>query len=423
MTNFGIWFFACLISTLGVSYLFLKLSNTKLTFSLKILLVYLFATIGITLIKYFRISILSYLAYFFFQPILFSNLKKMPLKKTFYYVIFIWFCGILFDLISMLLASLICKYFHINMDKYYILFCILLSFFVFICFFILGNIKIFIKSINKIIDKLLKVPFLDIIIILFSFFILSIAIIMFLNLKDLNIDFLLIIIIILIVVTFIVLIYHKLNYVEITKYLKMLKNNNDFYIEIENEHRIFKHNLIAKLLSIKSVSNQKSSSLIDDIIHEFTKSIELSKKIEQIPYGLNGLIYQTVHPYIDKLNISITNSIKYDILEHLKPRRYNVFIEKIIITLNNAIEASLKSSNKILTITIYEEKDLIIIEIKNSFSDILNIDTIGNNGYSTKNKKRGLGLFSAFRNNEASIEIKIINNFFISKITAKKKKV
>ena len=416
MFKFSIWLLSSLFSTLSISYLFLKLTNTKPKLNLKLFFIYLITILTVTTIEYFHYYILNPLSYFLFIPIIFTNLKKMAIKKTLYYVISIWFCGISLDLISLLLASLLYKLFHSNIDSLKIIF----SFLVFSCFIIIGNIKIFLKFINNSIENFLKIKYLDFIIILFTIFILSIGIIMLINFQNLNINLFLSLIIILITITFTTLIYHKLNSLEITKYLTKLKHNNDFYIERENEHRIFKHNLIAKLSSIKSVSNQKTKTLINDIIKEFNKSLKLSTKITEIPYGLNGLIYEQLNSYIDELNISITNSINYDILDYLKPRRYNVFIEKLIISLDNAIEASLKSHNKLLIINIYEEENLIIIEIKNSFSDTIHIDTIGNNGYSTKNKKRGLGLFSSLRNNEAKTEIKIINNFFICKITAKK---
>ena len=63
------------------------------------------------------------------------------------------------------------------------------------------------------------------------------------------------------------------------------------------------------------------------------------------------------------------------------------------------------------------------MEIKNTFNADINVDSIGNKEYSTKGKKRGLGLFSIFRDNEATVSVRIINNIFESKIVAKKRLV
>ena len=64
----------------------------------------------------------------------------------------------------------------------------------------------------------------------------------------------------------------------------------------------------------------------------------------------------------------------------------------------------------------------IYIEIKNSFAHTLDVDNLGSLNYSTKGKKRGLGLFSILRDNEASLKVNVVNNYFISLISARKQK-
>ena len=71
-------------------------------------------------------------------------------------------------------------------------------------------------------------------------------------------------------------------------------------------------------------------------------------------------------------------------------------------------------------INLYEDNNCVIVEIKNTFSESIDVDLVGNKGYSTKGKLRGLGIFSALRDNEASLNVKIYNNLFINTITAKK---
>ena len=125
---------------------------------------------------------------------------------------------------------------------------------------------------------------------------------------------------------------------------------------------------------------------------------------------------------MNEISIHIVNEIDYDIFEVLKPLRYNVLIEKLSIILDNAIESTLKSHEKIISITIYEEDNNIVILVKNTFDDLIDLDGIGLKNYSTKGKRRGLGLFSALRNNEAILTINVINDFFVSKIVAQKNK-
>lgn len=157
-------------------------------------------------------------------------------------------------------------------------------------------------------------------------------------------------------------------------------------------------------------------------MNNFISNIDFNTHIENIPYGLNGILYQKIYPFLNNLEIKINNEIYYDIFEVLNPRRYNVLVEKIVISLDNAIEASLKSVDRILIINLYEENNYIVIEIKNSLVDSIDVDFLGSINYSTKKRNSGLGLFSAMRDKEVSMDIKIINDMFVSHLEAKKNK-
>ena len=61
------------------------------------------------------------------------------------------------------------------------------------------------------------------------------------------------------------------------------------------------------------------------------------------------------------------------------------------------------------------------MEIRNSFNEIINVDELGNKDYSTKGKKHGMGLFSIIRNSEAKVKFSIVNDFFITTVSVKKK--
>ena len=204
-------------------------------------------------------------------------------------------------------------------------------------------------------------------------------------------------------------------------YLKILKANNDFYIETRDEERIFKHNLIARLLGIKSVSNKRGRRLIDELILEYNHNLNFRSKLDVIPYGLEGVIFQKLYNYQRIVNIKIYNEINVDIYEILKPRVYNCLVEKVVILLDNAIDACLKSEDKLLIINLSLEKDWLTVEIKNTFSDIISIDELGFKNYSTKGQLHGIGLFSIFHEMGVELHISIINNFFVTKVRAKKR--
>lgn len=422
MMEFLLHFCMSFISACGVTYLFCKLADVKIKLNFKIIFVFLTGMIFLSFLKYFELSNISVASYFTFFPILFYALSKYNFRKVIIYALVIWLVGTIFDLSSMLIASGFCYIFRIDLDNYYDIFSVCLSLIMFLLFVILGKSSKARLILNKITKFLSDIQYSNFTIILFCIVIFSLALTIFLNLDKIHVDFLLFVIIVLSIFTFILMVRFKINEIENKKYLETLKENNDFYIKMDDENRIFKHNLMAKLSSIKSVSNKKAIALIDDYVIKTNKSLAYSKRIKMVPYGLNGIIYQKTYPYLEDINFKITNKIDFDVFNVLKPRRYNVMVEKLVVSLDNAIEASLNSKNKVVVINLYCDEENIYIEIKNSFAQNLDLDNLGTLNYSTKGKKRGLGLFSILRDNEATVKVKVVNNYFISLIIVRKQK-
>lgn len=424
MGKFLVWLVINIFSTFSFAYLFYKLSDADKKINIKIILIFALGVIAQSVIQYCESTSLRISSFFIYFPILFYMLNPVPIKKLIYYVLTVWFCGMGIDILTILLASLVFYFFrvkfniHINYSEYVSMILTILTTIILI---IIGYKKLINSFVKKIYTKIVNIKYVNFLLTVFSIFILGITVLMFLNVKSLDINLLLLLIFILMIITFSVLVRFKVIEDENIKYLKTLKDNNDFYIKMDDENRVFKHNLMAKLLSIKSVSNKKAMVLIEDLIMQFNKSIDFSNSIKIIPYGLNGIIYQELYPYLKELNIKINNEINYDIFNVLNPRRYNVLVEKLVVILDNAIESSLKSQNKSIVINIFDNDNSIIIEVQNTFANNVNLDLIGNINYSTKGKKRGLGLFSILRSNEANVSVKIVNNTFISKIVTKKR--
>ncbi|WFD10774.1 sensor histidine kinase [Tepidibacter hydrothermalis] len=87
-----------------------------------------------------------------------------------------------------------------------------------------------------------------------------------------------------------------------------------------------------------------------------------------------------------ELNLNIINYIDDFILK-------DIDICKILgILIDNAIESSLESKDKIINIGIYNDDDEVYIIVSNSFELEPKIHDIFKNGYSTKGESRGLGL-------------------------------
>ena len=61
------------------------------------------------------------------------------------------------------------------------------------------------------------------------------------------------------------------------------------------------------MLGIKSVSSIKAKKLIDELIMEYSKDFRLNQNIKDIPYGLDGIIYEKIYNFKNnkKLNIIV----------------------------------------------------------------------------------------------------------------------
>ena len=417
MTEFLFWFIACAISTLGFAYFYYKLTDATKKINFRILVVYILGVILISLIKYFNITFISVISYFLYFPILFYSINPMSFTKSLFYLVMIWVYGVFLDLISMVIVMFM--QYVLDFDIYGYVSQIILSCLVFLMLVLLGKSKKFRNFTNNLYKKVQKINYFDFALISFAIFVLLVGLAIFFNLNHLDMGILLMALILLTGFSFTLLIRVRINLVENNIFLKLLKENNEFYLKIEDENRIFKHNLMAKLLSIKSVSGDKARKLIDDFLKSFNNNMDFSVHIKDMPYGLNGIIYEKIYPYIGKIHIKIDNKIDFDIFKKLKPRRYNVFVEKMIIALDNAVESCMTTTDKILIINLYFEDNNIIMDIKNTFSADLNVEDLGKINYSTKGKRHGLGLFSALRDNEVNMSMKIVNSLFITKIVAK----
>lgn len=418
MMEFLIWFVSCFSCALGYTYFFYKLNNLKFKFKCRIMITFVLGVIILTVLKFYNVVSISSYIFFLYYPILFYLIKPLKLKKLFFYIFIIWLIGVLLDFSSMLIISLF--YFVFKVDIYNIVFVLIPSIYVCIMLILLGNSKIVLKITNILYKIFNKIKYINFMLISFTILMFVIGIILAMNIKHINIGIMACVVALLTIIIFALLLRTKYNELEQDIFVEILRKNNDFYINMDKEQRIFKHNLTSKLLSVESVSNQKARLLLQDLIKEFNSKIDYSQKIENIPYGLDGIINEKIYPFRDNIEIKIDNKIEFDLFEVLKPRRYNVLVEKISLMLDNALEACVDSIDKILIIDLYEEDNQILIEIKNTFKGNMDVDEIGKVNFSSKGKKRGLGLYSALRNNEVNLDVKVVNNMFIAKLSTTK---
>ena len=417
MINFLFIFLASLLSTSVVSYVYCVFTSTRFILNFRNKLFIFLGSFIMSILKYFDLSILSLVLYFIYYPILLYNSECITKKDCFLTLLIIWiYCSIL-DLLFLIIMSMFSKIFYIDVfDEVYVL---VSTLFVNACFMALSNNLKIKKFTNKLVKYFPGLNYINILLMLFVILIFIIGFSILVSTKYLKLEILLIVVLILSLLSFVLIFSNILIRYESKLFLKNVKENNEFYIELNNRNRIFKHNIINKILAIKSIANSKSMLLIDDLINEISSDINKEVHFKPIPYGLIGIIYQKISDCKFEIDLNVINNIEEDLFELLSPRKYNILIEKIGIILDNAIEACKLCDEKIINILVYQNENFVIVEVTNKFSANIDLDKLGNLNYSSKGKRRGLGLFSLFRVSGVDVKISIINNLFNVKLAIK----
>ena len=117
-----------------------------------------------------------------------------------------------------------------------------------------------------------------------------------------------------------------------------------------------------------------------------------------------------------KFDLGINKNIKDLNLNNINSK-LNYDICRIVgIFLDNAIEETIKTNEKIIQMSIYNESGHLVIIIANYFKDQLDMVKLGTKGYTTKGEGHGYGLALAKKIVKANFQIynetQIIKNIF-----------
>ena len=219
-----------------------------------------------------------------------------------------------------------------------------------------------------------------------------------------------------------------------TEYEKLLDFMQIYEEEIEKE-RIIKHEYKNQLITIKSkiIDNDNENKIIDYINNviedESSFAQEEYTKFQYLPpNGLKALLYFKVASAKSKninVSVNISPSIKDSFLNNLTTQEFKDLGMLIGIYIDNAIEASEKSKDKIMGIEIYNDENEINIIISNSYAGQIDENKIGKVHFSTKGEKRGYGLLLAKKiikdNKQFDTITEITNNLYIQTVTLKDK--
>lgn len=357
---------------------------------------------------------------FLFYKVLYNE----SIANTFFKTIIIYLFLIIGDFLVSLLTMFIPNIKSIGID--YISFvkdaCTILdSIFMFLIF---KNQK-FTHLITKLINYLFsKLKYFVFVLLFFAFS--SFWIIAYKNAFDLNITtflmtFCLIVFFILLCIAMIYQYFKNKTAEKEQKQLLELMEEYENLLETGRENR---HEMLNNLIVLKTEKNkasEKYEELLDDIIRQYqSKKSTNYSSLYKLPSGIKGIVYYKM-ANIKENEITFTSVISeemYKLFDEMDTKLYYKVCKITGILIDNAIEASTMSDDKLLLVDIYKEKGLINIYIENTFEGTVDINLINKKGFSTKGKNRGLGLHIVStilrENDNLSLEQRVVNNKFVS---------
>lgn len=420
MLDYTMYYFIVTIFQLSLLYGFKKLSNHKDVIYKKFFVLPFLFSIIFTLEFYYNLSSLNALTSFICYYITFYAVFRRNLKDTIFYGTVVWIIAAGLDVISMYKSE------FLNYETWNINQIIIRA----IDSVILSIVLVFlykIKKLNNFIEKLyLKLgsnfPYVKLILLLIIIF--SLCLTLLFTVQNVSLEKINKYIYIL-SGSVIMLIYLYLNKEYENAALKETKlnliQNNEFYINTVNDYKILKHNIIHQLNGIKSVANKEAQELITDLIEQYNSNFINVQELTTMPTGINGIIYEKMYSYQNKnLKLGIENKITSNIFDNLTARSYNLLCESLGILLDNALEATSDSKEKIIMIDMKETSKSYNVKIINTFSDVLDFDRLGTIKYTTKKSGNGIGLFSILGRKKLKVKTSIINNLFQNEIIINK---
>ena len=406
------------ISYFNNALIYLNVTNRKIKFKPLSIIVMLVLSV-INALVMFKLPIVVRLVYniicfglsFYFSA-------KDNFKSILFYVLILWVFGSFVDIV---LNSILLAVFKFVVDSLPELGVFIVSLFMQIALYMFFKIKKIKLLVIRIKDKLELIKNIVWVFLLMLFLAILFGIFAYKNHTSLSIEFFFLVLLsfsLLVSIFFLKILYEERTF---KNTIENLLNNNKYYLENNIQNRIFRHNIVHQLNSIKSVADKKVNSLIDDLIKEYNLSDVSNKPTDILPNGINGIICRSIYNTKRKdVNYVINNYIRSNLFDILTPRKYNKLCEVLGICLDNALIATIKSKEKILQIVLLENSESVVIKIMNTFEDSLEIDKLGTINYTTNESGHGLGIYSLLGKKDVTINTKIINNLFENQIIIKK---
>ena len=216
----------------------------------------------------------------------------------------------------------------------------------------------------------------------------------------------------------------------ITKYNMLeeyLKTSADLIEKYSSTVHKYKNNLIVIKGYIKS-DIPSANNYIDGLLEKMEdKKYSWVKKINYIPIdSIRYIIYYKLSK-AEEMNLNIYVNVSKDIKlldpKFLKSHSLGHILDILGEYFDNAIYASYESNDKKLYFDSYITNKQLIFDISNTFKNKVDLNLINKNGYTTKGKGHGLGLYDVDKTikniNELEVKYELIDNCFKASLIIK----
>lgn len=430
VSSFMIYFITHLLDC----YVFSKFTKSKFKLNVKGLLLFIIFSILDCYIKlYFdpiSMTIMTnLLAIFLFKIIFNKSICKSLLGTMFTYIGYV-ISEAIFALIFLIILRINNNFIFEN--PFGITFSNIIIFLIYICFFQIKFVQSIIYKIIEWFDD--KKIFYTISIILLAMIICGLLVYQ-ISYGKFSLDVIVIIFVILVAIVVFIMGYfeqksgnNKLN-IEYTQLLEYVKTYEDEVVDKSKKQHEYKNQLII-IDNLISKTNKKAKEYLKKVLNnvEDVTDNDWLVKLKNLPSGgIKGLIHFKIKKMMDK-KISVFVYVdkklsKKDIWENIEKNLED--ISRILgVYLDNAIEASERSTDKQIIIEFVNNKENIEFILSNSYDGNINFVELDKEGYSTKGKGRGVGLSlvkDIIDNNKLLNQSREINGkFYVQKLYIKK---
>lgn len=363
--------------------------------------------------------------------ILFLILKFIFQEKSiesFVYSIFTYIVFIISEIIMAIIISTMSNFFDLNLE-----FLINKSIYtnLIICCFSVILVIIFKDKLNFLVNKLKKSNVIIFLLQSILTIFISISCINHLYIDDWNFDYNFIlnsIIVIGSIFLMYLLLKQYLKNKEVVDKFQLLedymKTSTVLIEQYSTTNHKYKNNLIAIKGYIKS-NPKEALKFVSDLLENYKD--EKFKWFSSINYiGFDSIRYlicyklSTAEEKKIKILVNVDKNLKSINTKLMNIHQISIILDILGEFFDNSIYASYESNEKEIVFNAYLENEKIVFEISNTYLGKIDLDMITKNGYTTKGKGHGFGLYEIDKNieNHSFLDYKceIIDNYFIAKL-------